>query len=405
MCDVGQETARPLAGMRLLAFSHYLQGPAAAQYLADMGADVIKVEPLTGAFERRPLVAGLIESPFSGLFLSANRNQRSLAVDLKTVEGAEIVRRLVTRYDVVIENYRSGVMAKLGLSFEDLTMHSPNLIYASSSGFGSGGPFAHAPNQDLLAQAMTGLIAATGPSRKRPVAVGASIADQHAAALLALGVLAAFARRLVTGKGGKVEGNLLGAAVDLQMEAITHYLNRSRSDFDAALDRREELANWYHPAPYGIYRLADAAIALSLTTAEKLCAAFDDERLAPIRSMDPYADRDRYAEIVATVLIGLTYAEVSRRLAEAGIWFARIDTYVDLERHPQAVYNNLFGEVRVGQKAVRVVNHPLRYDGATPAIRLAPPGLGEHTRAILEELAYSIGEIDALVEKRVVAVS
>lgn len=395
----GTAPAPLLAGMKVLAFVHYLQGPACAQYLADLGADVIKIEPTGGAFERKALFAGLLPKGRSSLFIAANRNQRSLAVDLKSAEGRDIVLRLLDSYDVIIENYRPGVMAKLGLGYEQLRARRPGLIYASASGFGPLGPMAAEPNQDLLAQATSGLIAASGAGVH---AVGAAVTEQHGAALLAMGIVAAYARRLVGGEGALVQGNLFSAAIDLQMEAITAFLNQEALPPDQLLARDARLANWYHPAPYGVYRLADAVIAVSLTTADKLVAALADPKLDPIRHLDPFTQRDEYVQRLGDTLAALGYEEVAARFKAHDIWFARMATYADLVSHPQAQHNDTFTEVGLDGDRVRVVNHPLRYDGAVPQPRRAPPGLGEHTRTILQDLGLDAPEIERLAASGVV---
>lgn len=390
-----------LSGMKVLAFVHYLQGPAATQYLADLGAEVIKVEPISGAFERKSMVAGLLPQDRSALFIAANRNQKSLAVDLKAPDGRELIARLIEHCDIVVENYRPGVMDKLGLGYEALKARKPDLIYASSSGYGPAGPLAGAANQDLLAQAESGLIAASSP-RETPHAVGAAVTDQHGAALLAMGILAAYARRIASGRGARVEANLFSAAVDLQMEAITAALNQTAAPFDEMLARDARLANWYHPAPYGVYRTADASIALSLTTAEKLCAALEDPALEKIKRLDAFRQRDEYAALVGAALARRSYDDVAQRFKSHDIWFARVSSYSQLPSHVQAVHNASFGEVACGDATVKVVNHPLRFDGVVPMAHGALPRLGEHTREILERAGYRAQEIERLAGRGVV---
>src|SRR6266536_2760498 len=202
--------------MRVVSFCHYLQGPACTQYLADMGADVIKIEPPKGAFERhwsggRSYVAGV-----SAFVLAANRNKRSLAVDLKHPKGREIVLRLIEDADVVVENFRPGVLDRLGFGYDAVRARKPDIIYASASGLGATGPAAERPGQDLLMQARSGLIAATGGGDHGPAVVGAAVVDQHGGALLAMGVLGAYFRKLQTGLGTRVESNLFSAGIDLQ---------------------------------------------------------------------------------------------------------------------------------------------------------------------------------------------
>jgi crotonobetainyl-CoA:carnitine CoA-transferase CaiB-like acyl-CoA transferase len=209
--------------MRVVSFCHYLQGPACSQYLADMGADVVKVEPLKGAFERHWSGGRSYVNGVSAFSLAVNRNKRSIALDLKSPEGLEIARDLARRADVVVENYRPGVLDRLGLGYRDIKAINPAVIYASASGLGPTGPAASRPGQDLLMQARSGLIAATGGGEDGPSVVGAAVVDQHGGALLAMGILGAFVRRLQTGKGTRIESSLFAAAIDLQVEALTKY--------------------------------------------------------------------------------------------------------------------------------------------------------------------------------------
>jgi len=173
-----------LDGIRIVSFCHYLQGPAATQYLADMGADVIKIEPPRGAYERAWSPAKTYVDGVSGFFLCANRNKRSLAVDLKAPAGRELVLKLIDTADVVVENFRPGVLDRLGFGYDALKQRKPDLIYASASGFGSSGPMADKPGQDLLVQAMSGLAAHTGQADGPPVPVGSIVIDQHDDCLL-----------------------------------------------------------------------------------------------------------------------------------------------------------------------------------------------------------------------------
>ena len=215
-----------LVSMRVISFCHYLQGPAAAQYLADMGADVIKVEPTFGAYERHWSGANAFVDGISAFYLAANRNKRSLAVDLKHPDGKAVMLRLLEGADVVMENFRPGVMDRLGLGYEQVRAVNPDIIYASATGYGPSGPMVDRPGQDLLIQALSGLIAATG--NERPTAIGFAAADQHGAALLAMGILGAYVRRLQTGQGTRIDANLLNAGLDLQTEPLTLYYSGAR---------------------------------------------------------------------------------------------------------------------------------------------------------------------------------
>ncbi|OZM77909.1 CaiB/BaiF CoA-transferase family protein [Pseudonocardia sp. MH-G8] len=397
MPDGSSAAPRLLAGVRVLSFCHWLQGPAACQYLADLGAEVVKIEPLEGAAERRVLGPGRGPDGASSLFVSANRNQRSVAVDLKSAAGTRVVLDLLDDYDVVIENFRPGVMERLGLSYEQLSATRPGLVYASATGYGSTGPMADLPGQDLLVQALTGLASASGAS---PTSAGAAVADQHGAALLAMGVLAAVIRRSTSGVGCRVEASLLNAGVDLQMEAFTFYLNRDERPWAEQLGRHARLATWYHPAPYGIYPTLDAHVAVSLVGLPQLAQVFPE--LADLVALDPVADRDRVAAALAAQLALRTLDELADAFARAGIWFAPVLGYDEVEQHPQIVHNGLIEEVGDGSWSGRVVKHPVRYDGELPPVRRHPPRLGEHTGEVLAELGYDGPRIQDLLDRGVV---
>ena len=301
-----------LVDMRVLSFCHYLQGPACTQYLADMGADVIKVEPPGGAFERHWSGGESYVDGVSAFLMCANRNKRSLAIDLKKPAAKEIMDRLVDRADVVVENFRPGVMERLGLGYEALRRRKPEIVYASATGLGAAGPMKDRPGQDLLMQARSGLMAVTANHEIGPTAVGAAIVDQHGGALLAMGVLAGYVRRLQTGEGTRVEGSLLNAGIDLQTEALTKYFARTVEGDVFTRDRH--VGSWYHHAPYGVYRVADGHIALSMNEAAKVAEALDSDALRALNEIDRYAERDRYARTVAAEIRNRSCAELAARV-------------------------------------------------------------------------------------------
>jgi crotonobetainyl-CoA:carnitine CoA-transferase CaiB-like acyl-CoA transferase len=392
---------RPLDGLRILSFCHYLQGPAAGQYLADMGADVVKVEPLEGAFERRWAGADTFVGKTSAFFLCGNRNKRSFSVDAKKPEGVALLKKMVQSFDVVLENFRPGVMDKLGLGYEAIKEIRPDIIYASASGFGANGPARNDPGQDLLVQARSGLIAATGDGS---VAVGCAAVDQHGAALLAMGILGAYVRRLRDGVGTRVEASLFNAGIDLQAEALTLYYSGQRRASD--MPRDQHLATWFHAAPYGVYRLKDGSqIVLSLNRLQTVAGAIGCSTLGALADRDPYANRDDLADAIAQALAGFDYSTIAAALDAAGIWYQRVQNYDELRQDPQALHNGSFFDVPIGSDSATLVQHPLRFDGASAPLRHLALEVGQHTAEILREMQVPDKEIDRLAQTGVVRVA
>jgi crotonobetainyl-CoA:carnitine CoA-transferase CaiB-like acyl-CoA transferase len=386
-----------LEGMRIVSFCHYLQGPAGAQYLADMGADVIKVEPPDGAFERHWAGAKAFIDGLSAFYLAANRNKRSIAVDLKHPDGKAVISRLLERADVLMENFRPGTIERLGLGYDEVKAIRPDIVYASATGFGSSGPMAGRPGQDLLIQAYCGLIASTGHLHERPVPIGFAAADQHGGALLAMGILGAYVKKLRTGRGTRVEASLLNAGLDLQTEPLTLYFS-GRSDREK-FRRNRNLATWFHEAPYGVYRCADCWLALSLNDPQKLAQALDSAPLAAIAHLDRHDERDRYAEVLEGELKDRRFADLAAGFDAQAIWYQRVHEYDDLRDDPQIRHNQVFREVPVPGGIATLVNHPNRYDGEVPPLRRLAIAIGEDTREVLGEIGYAPAEIDDLVAR------
>jgi crotonobetainyl-CoA:carnitine CoA-transferase CaiB-like acyl-CoA transferase len=392
-----------LNGIRVINFCHFLQGPAGAQYLGDMGADVIKVEPLTGAHERRWSGADVFVEGISGFYLCANRNNRSVGIDLKHPDGVAVARKLIASADVVMENFRPGVFAKLG--FDDATLKSinPNLIYASASGFGSSGPMATQPGQDLLIQARSGLMSVTGTPGMGPTAVGAAVVDQHGGALFALGILGALVKKLRTGQGTRVEASLLNSGLDLQQEPLVNYFAGSLSR--DKLNRAHNLATWFHAAPYGVYAVKDGHVVISLNDMQNLSEALESDNLASAASLHPYQDRDEYARILAIAVKKFSLVEIERRFDARSVWWAPIKYYDQLLEDPQMKHLGVFRTVEVRGRTIHLVNHPNRYDGQIPELRMLALEIGEHTWEVLEEAGYAQHEIKELLEKQAIAAS
>lgn len=384
-----------LNGIKVISFTHFLQGPSAVQMLADIGADVIKIEPPKGAFERGWAGFDAFQEGVSIFYLLGNRNQRAIQLDLRNEQAREVVRRLIAEADVLVENYRPGVLGKMGFGYEDAKKINPRLVYCSCTGYGSTGPYQKRPGQDLLLQAMSGMAMLSGDGASAPMPVGSAIVDQHAAVLAAFGVLAALHQREHTGKGCMVESNLLNAALDLQIEPFTYYLNKG------PLWKRSSpaMGSRFHPAPYGVYRTADGWIAVSLTTTAKLGAALDSPELSAFEHpKDPVRHRDEIHQLVARSLQAITTEAAQRVFDEQDIWWAPVNDYEQVEADPQVAHNGVVMKVDHPKAGpVRLMAHPVRYDGKAPELRRMPPALGEHTREVLAEAGYSPQEIERLL--------
>ncbi len=392
-----------LKGIKVVSFCHFLQGPAGAQYLADMGADVIKVEPPGGAHERHWSGAGVYVEGVSGFFLCANRNKRSIAIDLKSPEGKEVASRLIAAADVVMENFRPGVFARLGFDQATLDRLNPKLIFASASGFGSSGPMVKKPGQDILIQAHSGLIGATGNPAYAPTPAGFAVVDQHGGALLAMGILAALVRRLREDKGTRVEASLLNAGIDLQGEALTNFF---AGGFGREVFSREKnLATWFHEAPYGVYPVSDGHVVISLCETEVLADALDSAAMRDAVTLDRYKDRDEYARRLSAATAGFSMAELGERFDARGIWWSPIKYYDDLLADPQLTHAEVFRKITIRGRTIHLVNHPNRYDGQVPDVRVLALEIGEHSREILHELGYTADEIARLIRSEAVAAS
>jgi crotonobetainyl-CoA:carnitine CoA-transferase CaiB-like acyl-CoA transferase len=280
---------------------------------------------------------------------------------------------------------------------------NPRLVYCSCTGYGSSGPYLKRPGQDLLLQAMSGMTMLSGTAESPPTPVGSAIVDQHAAALAAFGVVAALQARERTGAGTRVESNLLNAALDLQIEPFTYYMNKG----PLWARTQPPTGSRFHPAPYGIYATRDGYIAVSLTPPPKMAAALSCPALAEFtHPKDNVRHRDEINRLVHDVLKTRTTSEWMQTFEEHDIWFAPVNDYEQVETDAQVAHNQMimsFEHEEAGP--VRLLAHPVRYDGKAPSLVRHPPRQGEHTREVLAELGYEETHIDELVDRGVALTS
>ena len=384
-----------LQGIRVVSFNHFLLGPVGIQVLGDLGADVIAVEPVEGAWQRHWYPGGKSADGQSGLFLCGNRNKRSVALDLKSPKARAIALKLCQSADIVTENFRPGVMERLGLGYEKLKALKPSLIYASASGFGADGPYVERPGQDLMIQAMFGLAQITGTRESGPRTVGVSAADHHGAMVLAMAILAALVRRARTGQGCRVDVNLMQAALDLQAESLTTFYNGPPTASEVP---PRYVAGWYYPAPYGIYPTKDGHIAISLGEHEVLAKARGEPRIAGFSKADAFhKHRDELAALVAARTATKTTAEWVAIMEPLKLWHAPVRGYREILDDPQVRHNKAIVRTKGATGSeLTFVNHPAQYDGAVAEVRLPPQKLGAQTAEVLAELGIGEAEQAAL---------
>lgn len=388
-----------LAGVRVLDLSRILSGPFASMILADLGADVIKVEDTRKGDDTRQW-----GPPFQGddaaYFLSVNRNKRSISVDLKSDKGREAVQRLADRADVLLENFRPGTAARLGFGYEELSARNPGLVYASISGYGHTGPYAERPGYDAVAQAMSGIMSVTGEADGAPVRMGTSGADLGAGMWAVIGVLAALNARRQTGRGQHVDISLL----DGQIAWLTYVAGNYFAT--GGTPRRYGSA---HPSivPYQALPTADGHLMVAVgndglwrrfAVAVGLGHLAEDPRYAT--NKDRVAHREELLVLIEEALAVRTSAEWAEVLNEAGVPSGPINTVAEALAHPQVLAREMVVEVEHPQVGpLRMLGSPVKLSAQPPTVRSAPPGLGEHTDEVLAELGLTAEEIAAMREE------
>jgi crotonobetainyl-CoA:carnitine CoA-transferase CaiB-like acyl-CoA transferase len=389
-----------LSGIRVLDCSIAMAGPFAAQRMGDMGADVIKVEPTTGEWQRHVAAGGARGNQINVSFLSLNRNKRSLAVDLKSAEGKALLLEMVKTSDVFLQNYRPGVAQRLGVDYETLSKINPRLIYVSMSGYGEDGPYKNYPGQDLLLQAMSGAMMSSGAADQPPQPAGQYLVDAITAYTAFEGALAALFHRERTGEGQLVQINMLDAITTIQMQELSVFTVGGKPQTRSA----EPHAHTYIRAPYGVYQTADGYISIAMASLKTLGALIEEPFFADLDDeTDSWTHRDEIFACVRKRLVNRTRAEWLALFREHDIWCGPVYGYADLVEDPQIQHNGTFVEYdHATEGRVKVPGFPIKFSKTPSTIDRGAPLVGEHTREILAEAGCSAEDIEALIQSGVV---
>jgi crotonobetainyl-CoA:carnitine CoA-transferase CaiB-like acyl-CoA transferase len=392
----------PLAGIRVLDLTRALSGPFATMVLGDLGADVIKVEDVWHGDDTRRW-----GPPFQGddaaYFLSVNRNKRGLAVNLKTPEGRDIARRLALASDIVMENFRPGTAARLGLGYDELAGQNPRLIYASISGYGQTGPHSGLPGYDAVAQAVSGMMSVTGEPGGEPVRQGTSLADVGAGMWALIGILAALHAREASGRGQLIDVSLL----DGQVAWLTYVAGKY---FATGVTPGRHGSAHESLVPYQVLPTADAPLMVAVGSdglwrrfaeAIGLAELADDPRYAT--NPDRVRHRDTLIPRIIQALATRGCAEWTELLGQAGVPAGPVNTVPAALEDPQVVAREMVTEIEhPAAGTLRMLGSPVKLSAQPAAIRRAPPTLGQHTGEILAEAGFTAAQIAGLRAARVV---
>jgi len=395
--------AKALQDVTVLDLSHLLQGPFATQLLADMGANVIKVErPGQGDLFRTLTFnnrwVGGTESPN---FLAWNRNKRSLALDLKAPEAKEILYKIAESADVVVQNFRPGVLERLGFGYADFAKVNPRIIYCSGSGYGDSGPYLARPGQDMLIQGLTGIMAATGRGDGPPVPVGSGFSDQIGAMNMVYGILSALYWRERSGEGQEIKVDLLSAMLAHQGQEMLMAMN-FQQDF---VRPNSGIGHPGMDAPFGVYPTFDGWVTVAMSPFKRFVGVLgDDSLLVYDNPKDLFDKRDEIWEKLAALTKGWTTAELMQALLAVDIWCGEVKTHLQAEQDPQVKHIGAItsyehptaGTVKVVAPAVKMSKTPSEIDRPAPRI-------GEHSREILGEFGFDTAAVDGWVAKGSVA--
>ncbi len=376
----------PLNGLLVLEFSQYLSAPSAGLRIADLGARVIKIErPVTGDAGRKLPIKDLWVDESSMLFHTINRNKESFTADLKNKEDLDIVKKLIEKADVLIHNFRPGVMERTGLGYEAIQQINERIIYASISGYGAEGPWKHKPGQDLLLQSITGVAWTTGNAGNGPVPFGISVGDIVCGAQLVQGIIAGLIRRQKTGKGALIEISLMESMLDFQFELLTTYFASQKTP------QRSEISNG-HPllsAPYGIYATVDGYIALAMMDIHVLAAAISCPKLEAFTKDEVFASRDDIKKIIAAHLNTNTTVHWLDLLKAKDLWAMEVFDWAQMVNHDAYKILDMEQTIDIGGKKMITTRCPIRFNRQKIFSDKPAPALGEHNEKVYNDFIKS----------------
>jgi crotonobetainyl-CoA:carnitine CoA-transferase CaiB-like acyl-CoA transferase len=392
----------PLAGLKVLDLTIALAGPMSSQRMGEMGADVVKIEaPGGGDFSRYSTMAGVTKFGDATTFITLNRNKRSLVLDLKSDAGRRVLYRMVRDADVLVQNFRPRVAAKLKIDYATLSGLNPRLVYGSISGYGDDGPLRDRPGQDLLVQSFTGLTMNAGKASGLPHPSPLYMVDVSASHLLTEGVLAALVARVVTGRGQEIKVSMISAIMEMQVQELTSFMSTEAPPTRSA---SPQVSIWMEP-PYGIYACRGGGyLAMAQTDLDLLAEVIAVPALKPLKASRPkQADssalmkwRDNIYDAVAARLVEDTAHHWDVLLTEHGIWCGLVNDYASFLAHPQTQrYLTTMTHSKGGQ--YRTVAPAISFsDNPSPDLR-GSPRYGEHSREILLEWGWPATEVDRLI--------
>ncbi len=384
-----------LTGYRVLDCSIAMAGPFAAQRLGDLGAEVIKVEPVTGEWQRHVAAGGAKGNEINVSFLSLNRNKKSIAINLKSEEGLKVLKDLVASADVFLQNYRPGVAKRLGVDYETLKSYKNDLVYLSISGYGESGPYVERPGQDMLLQALSGAMMSTGRADQPPTPSGQFLVDAVTAAASSEAVIAALLHRERTGEGQLVTVNMLDVVTTLQMQEISvHTVGKLEQKRSA-----QPHGHSYIRAPYGVFATSDDYLALAFPSLKLLGELIgEDSFLNYDDEIDSWAHRDEIFERTQKRLLTKSAKDWLIIFRENGIWAGEVYGYKELVNDPQIAHNGTFVEYdHPTEGHVKTPGFPYKFSQTPAQVYRGAPRVGEDTTEILAGLGYGAEEIKDLL--------